>query len=248
MCRLLGVVSAEVMSHHLPLDAAPRSLAELSPDHPHGWGLAVSDGGRRWDVHRATGCAKDDARFHALAMEARGRLLVAHIRNRTVGLSSLENTHPFRRGRWVFAHNGTLPDTAPLDLHTSAERRRQIQGQTDSERLFAFLLTFLDRAGATTGASRAGVTGRAADAALHEATQVIRSQPGAANFLCSDGEVLYAFRYGRSLHLLQRSGGRRQAAVIVASERPTDEPWDEVAEGTLLRIDGGAAPGWREID
>jgi predicted glutamine amidotransferase len=236
MCRLLGVVSAEVMSHHLPLDAAPRSLAELSPDHPHGWGLAVSDGGRRWDVHRATGCAKDDARFHALAMEARGRLLVAHIRNRTVGLSSLENTHPFHRGRWVFAHNGTLPDTAPLEAHTSGARRRQIQGQTDSERLFAFLLTFLDRAGPG-----------AADAALHEATRVLLSQPGAANFLCSDGEVLYAFRYGRSLHLLQRSGGRRHAAVAVASERPTDEPWVEVAEGTLLRIDGGAAPRWREI-
>src|SRR6185312_3253577 len=174
MCRLLGVVSAEVMSHHLPLDAAPRSLAELSPDHPHGWGLAVSDGGRRWDVHRATGCARDDARFHALAMEARGRLLVAHIRNRTVGLCSLENTHPFPRGRWVCAHNGTVPDTTPLERHTSEARLQQIQGQTDSERIFAFLLTYLDRAGATDGASHAAPG--AADAALREATLVLGAQ------------------------------------------------------------------------
>jgi predicted glutamine amidotransferase len=245
MCRLLGVVSAEVVSHHLPLDAAPRSLAELSPDHPHGWGLAVSDGGRRWDVYRATGCAKDDARFHALAAEARGRLLVAHIRNRTVGLSSLENTHPFRRGRWVFAHNGTVPDTAPLDRHTSPARRLQIRGQTDSERLFAFLLTYLDRAGATAGAAHAAPG--AADAAVLEASLVIQAQPGAANFLCSDGEVLYAFRHGRSLHVLERGGGRRNAAIVVASERPTDEPWVEVAEGSLLRIDGGASPRWLAI-
>jgi glutamine amidotransferase len=245
MCRLLGIVSAEVVSHRLPLDAAPRSLAELSPDHPHGWGLAVSDGHRRWDVYRATGCAKDDDRFHDLADRARGRLLVAHIRNRTIGLSTLENTHPFQRGRWVFAHNGTISDTAPLDRHTSAARRREIQGETDSERLFAFLLTALDQAGAAAGVSH-GASG-AADDALHRATLVLRAQPGAANFLVSDGEVLYAFRYGRSLHLLQRSGGRRQAAVAVASERPTDEPWAEVAEGTLLRIDGGATPRWRAI-
>jgi glutamine amidotransferase len=246
MCRLLGVVSAEVVSHRLPLDAAPRSLAELSPDHPHGWGLAVSDGRHAWDVYRATGCAKDDARFHALADQARGRVLVAHIRNRTVGLSSLENTHPFRSGRWVFAHNGTLPDTGPLERRTSAARRREIRGQTDSERLFAFVLTALDRAGATEGVARAAPG--AADAAVHQATKALRTQSGAANFLCSDGEVLYAFRFGRTLHVLQRGGGRRLAAVVVASERPTDEPWDEVAEGTLLRIDGGAAPSWRIIN
>lgn len=245
MCRLLGVVSAEVVSHQLPLDVAPRSLAELSPEHPHGWGLAVSDGRRAWDVYRATGCAKDDARFHALADQARGKVLVAHIRKRTVGVSSLENTHPFRRGRWVFAHNGTIPDTGPLERRTSAARRLEIQGQTDSERLFAFVLTALDRVDATEGASRAAPG--AADAALHHALKVLRAQTGAANFLCSDGEVLYAFRFGRTLHVLQRGGGRRGAAVVVASERPTDEPWDEVTEGTLLRIDGGAAPTWREI-
>jgi predicted glutamine amidotransferase len=245
MCRLLGVVSAEVVSHRLTLDGAPRSLAELSPHHPHGWGLAVSDGRRAWDVYRAPGCAKEDARFHALADQARGKVLVAHIRNRTVGLSSLENTHPFRRGRWVFAHNGTIPDTGLLERRTSAARRREIRGQTDSERLFAFVLTALDRAGAAEGASQAAPG--AADAALRQVTRVIQAQPGAANFLCSDGEVLYAFRFGRALHLLQRSGGRRRPAIVVASERPTDEPWDEVADGTLLRVDGGAEPRWRAI-
>lgn len=260
MCRLLGVVSAEVVSHRLALQQAPRSLAELSPDHPHGWGLAVSDGRRCWDVYRATGCAKEDQRFHALADEARGKVLIAHVRRRTVGHSSLENTHPFRRGRWVFAHNGTILDTSPLERRTSAARRREIQGQTDSERLFAYVLTALDRAGAAEGVSRAPAG--AADAALREATAALPmlvgvgrhasgpaapAQVGAANFLCSDGEVLYAFRFGRTLHLLQRGGGRRGAVVVVASERVTDEPWQEVGEETLLRVDGGSSPAWRAL-
>jgi len=235
MCRLLGVVSAEVTSHRLALERAPRSLAQLSPDHPHGWGLAISDG-LRWDVYRAARCAKEDERFHALADQARSRVLVAHVRKRTVGLSSIENTHPFVRGRWVFAHNGTISDTGPLERGTSPARRREIRGQTDSERIFAFLLTELDRVGATDGAS--GPAPGVVDAALRRATVALEAQSGPANFLCSDGEVLYAFRFGRTLHLLQRGGGRRGAAVAVASERVTDEPWEEIPEATLVRVDG----------
>jgi predicted glutamine amidotransferase len=258
MCRLLGVVSADVVSHRQTLDRAPRSLAELSPDHPHGWGLAISDERRGWGVYRATGCAKEDARFHALADQARGKVLVAHIRNRTVGLASLENTHPFRSGCWVFAHNGTVDDTGPLERLTSTARRREIRGQTDSERIFAFVLTALDAAGATSGhdggdphtpgpAGASRTAPGAADAALRHATRTLSAQVGASNFLCSDGEVLYAFRFGRTLHVLARGGGRRGRSVVVASERVTDEPWQEVAEGTVLRVDGGAEPSWHAI-
>ena len=40
MCRLLGIVSSERTSFHFSLQAAPRSLASLSSEHPHGWGIA----------------------------------------------------------------------------------------------------------------------------------------------------------------------------------------------------------------
>jgi glutamine amidotransferase len=246
MCRLLGAVSAEIVDYRLCLQRAPRSLAALSPEHPHGWGLALHDGRGAWSLHRSVACATEDERFHALAAEARGRLLIAHVRKKTVGVSSLENTHPFRRGRWVFAHNGTIEDTSHLERRTSGARRREIEGQTDSERLFSYLLTAIDRAGATHGVARAKEG--AVDAALGSATRALTAREGAANFLLSDGQVLFAFRWGRTLHVLERGGERRTAAVVVASTPTTDEAWREVEEGTLLRIDGGGNPRMRVIE
>lgn len=246
MCRLLGAVSAEVVDYGLGLKHAPQSLATLSEEHPHGWGVALHDGRCGWDVHRSVACAREDERFHALAAHARGRVLVAHIRKRTVGESSLANTHPFRRGRWVFAHNGTIEDTSHLARRTSSARRREIEGETDSEQLFAHLLTVIDQAGATEGTARAAAG--AIEAALGEAARTITSGPGAANFLLSDGEVLFAFRWGRTLHVLERGGGRRTPAVLIASTPTTSETWSELPEGSLVRIDGGSQPRWRLID
>lgn len=236
MCRLLGAVSAELVDHHHALRGAPRSLAALSPDHPHGWGLALGDGRRGWDLHKSPDCALHDPRFGDLA-RARGRLLVAHVRKKTVGPTSLCNTHPFQRGRWIFAHNGTLSDTAPLERRTSRARRDEVEGDTDSERLFAFLLTTIDRAGGAMGVRRAapGAVDRALREAIDEVTR--REGFGAANFLCSDGEALYAHRHGRSLHVLER-----RSVVMLASETVGEGPWQELRDGDLLRVDAGAQP------
>src|SRR5688572_3599416 len=104
MCRLLGVVSTEATDYAFSLRHAARSLASLSRHHPDGWGLAVHARGRGWDVHRHPACAGDDPRFDAIAAQARGEVLVAHIRKRTVGPLGTDNTHPFSSGSWVFAH------------------------------------------------------------------------------------------------------------------------------------------------
>lgn len=240
MCRLLGVVSAEVIDHDHALCASPQSLADLSPEHPHGWGLALHGGQGGWDIHKSPACAKDDPRFHALSRSARGSLLIAHVRKRTVGPTSLANTHPFHSGRWVFAHNGTLHDPARLDRHTSIARCRAVAGDTDSERLFAYLLTSIDLAGGTHGARRAAPG--AVDAALRAAVADLCADPGfgAANFLLSDGDVLYAHRHGRTLHIIERRGLVMLASEVLADG--TAASWQEITDGTLLRIDAGRQP------
>jgi hypothetical protein len=40
---------------------------------------------------------------------------------------------------------------------------------------------------------------------------------------------------------------QRRSAVFVASERITDEPWQNVDDGTLLRIEREPTPGWRMV-
>jgi glutamine amidotransferase len=210
-------------------------------------------------VHRGIERASKDARFHEAAVGSQGELLVAHVRKKTVGRTSLANTHPFRRGRWVFAHNGTVKDQAYIRARASDARLREVEGETDSELLFAYFLARLDEAGED-GFERA----------LLSCVRELRAQPdfGAINFLLSDGRVTYAHRFGRTLFLLERGPrdvvridrtsldgtvvhtpwSQRRHAVFIASERMTDEPWQEISEGMLLCVDNAPLPRWRVLE
>jgi predicted glutamine amidotransferase len=264
MCRLLGIASSEPTDFKIVLKEAPRSLAALSREHRDGWGLAVWGEGEAWRVDKGVACACEDERFDRLAVGSRGTVLVSHVRQKTVGETSLVNTHPFERGRWIFAHNGTVKDTAWLREKTSPERAAEVRGETDSELLFAWLLTRLDEGGVAHSPASPN-TDRVVGAASRSARE--RTHFGAFNFLLSDGATLYAHRFGRTMHLLERGPNdavrtrrrshdgtvvetpwsERRSAVIVASEKITDEPWQQVDDGMLLRIDRLPLPRWRLV-
>lgn len=280
MCRLVGVVASDILEFGLVLKEAPRSLARLSAEHPDGWGIAAhgghdsippshSEGSRYeggWRIQKGTERAADCRRFQSIASRSAGTILIAHIRQKTVGPTSIANTHPFMQSGWVFAHNGTIQDQPFVRGGASAERLAEVRGETDSELLFAFLLTRLDAAGLT---SMRCLIGHASIAAREEATRVLASateelrsrKVGAFNFLLSDGSSCFVHRFGRTLFLLERTphepleqpdaepmSGRlakwtkRRHAVLVASERLTDEPWRELPDGTLLRVDREPTP------
>jgi glutamine amidotransferase len=248
MCRLLGVVSSETTEFRFSLHEAPRSLSKLSAEHPHGWGLAGHCEKDGWQLEKHPEEARAHARFQEVAHSIRGEMLLAHVRKRTVGPVGVANTHPFRRGDWVFAHNGTITDHGWLEEGVSPARRAEIEGQTDSEKYFAKILSRLD-------------VDLNPDAALLSLTSEIGPHLGAANFLLSNGRTLWAYRMGRTLHVLERKKSDpvrvervspktnavletpwspRRHAYLVASEAMTDEPWREVPEHSLLRIDAKA--------
>jgi glutamine amidotransferase len=265
MCRLLGIASSEPTDFKLVLREAPRSLAALSREHRDGWGIAVFDeNGGGWRIEKGAACAGEDERFHRLAVGSHGEVLVSHVRQKTVGETSLANAHPFERGPWVFAHNGTIKDVEWLRAQTSLERQTEVRGETDSELLFAWLLTRLDRAGIANEPASPAM-----DRAVSDAVRAARERPGfgAYNFLLSNGVTLYAHRFGRTMHLLERGPGDRvverrgsrdgtvfetswsegRSAVFVASEQMTDEPWQSIEDGMLLRIERTPVPHWRLI-
>jgi predicted glutamine amidotransferase len=241
-------------------------MAALSREHRDGWGLAVFDATTNldWRVDRGINPANEDDRFHERAIGSRGELLIAHIRQKTVGPTSIENTHPFRRNHWVFAHNGTIKNLGWLAQNVSTLRRAEIVGQTDSELFFAYLLTCLDEAGLSDGPIV-----MATDAVIKRAAAQARGATaiGAFNFLLSDGNALYAHRFGRTMCLLERGPddevrpsrrsqagvvvetpwSQRRRAVFVASEAMTDEPWQTIDDGMLLRLDRTPQPRWRLI-
>jgi predicted glutamine amidotransferase len=271
MCRLIGVASSESTDFGFSLRHAPRSLEVLSREHPHGWGVAVFDPARvpieasGWDVRRDAACARDDQKFGDAATTARGRVLVAHIRKATVGPASCLNTHPFRRGDYVFAHNGTIRDGAWVMSNTSPERAREVEGDTDSERFFAYLLTAIDEL-----CDVAAPTIERLDAAVLRAATRATSRPdfGSVNFVLSNGQAIYAHRFGRTLFVLERGRGdvvvptrispeteavlstpwsSRRVAALVASEAISDEPWEELPERCLVRAEVGPWPRWKRL-
>lgn len=262
MCRLVGVVASESTEFGLCLKEAPRSLATLSREHPDGWGIASFDKTRSiWRLHKGTERASDDARFHEIAARSQGHVLVAHVRQKTVGPTRIENTHPFEHDGWMFAHNGTVNDVETLRAGASRARLDQVTGDTDSELLFAYLLTRLDEAGLI-ALPDAAARSAAARVIRSAATKLREANVGAFNFLLSDGATCFAHRFGRTLFVLQRSPHdpvratrevdpgatlvtkwtQRRHAVLIASERMTDEPWQEVPEGTFLRVDREPVP------
>jgi predicted glutamine amidotransferase len=274
MCRLVGVVAAEVTEFGLVLKEAPRSLARLSGEHPDGWGVAAhggpdsipppSEGARYdggWRVHKGTERASECRRFIALASRSAGHVLIAHVRQKTVGPTRLENTHPFMQSGWVFAHNGTIKDQDYVRAGISPLRLSEVRGDTDSEMLFAYFLTRLDPIGLTR--IKACDDARSdAMRILADATAELRARNvGAFNFLLSNGATCFVHRFGRSLFLLERRPEpspssaasledqaalarwkQRRHTILVASERLTDEPWEELPEGTFLRVDRDPTP------
>lgn len=270
MCRLVGIVASEPTEFRLVLRDAPRSLSELSHEHPDGWGVAVHDASRRsarWRLHRGTDRAHADKSFHDIAARSRGHVLVAHVRQKTVGPTRIENTHPFEKDGWVFAHNGTVRAIDYLRARASKARLAEVAGDTDSEVLFAFVLTRLDEAGLTRLSDEAAR--RAATRILVDTARELRAKEvGAFNFILTDGSTCFAHRFGRSLYVLERGPGdplrasrevgpgaeivtrwtARRRAVFVASERMTDEPWREVPDRTLLRIERAPEPAIVEIE
>ena len=227
MCRMLAMVAQEAVAPRELLHDAPRSLRALSVEHADGWGIAMSAGDDRWQIHRNTRCAARCDQYASIVASP-ARVIVAHVRKKTVGELALANTHPFRRDPFVFAHNGTLTIVDRLMAGASPERLAEVEGDTDSERLFAFILTHIDE---SSGDVDRGLV--RAIRALHALWDI-----GSANFLLATGTRVFAYRQGRSLYTLVRHG-----MTFVASEQLTDaEAWLEVPERGLAVLAGGEVP------
>jgi predicted glutamine amidotransferase len=230
MCRMFGVVSAHPVALGALLSQGARSLAALSHEHCDGWGIALKSAAG-WIVEKRAACAARCTTYAELASTATAAHAIAHVRKKTVGDAALANTHPFRRDRFVFAHNGTLPGVVALHAKTSARRLAEIAGDTDSERLFAFVLSSVDE---TNDVSH----GLALAAAELQRRTVI----GSASFLFSDGERMFAFRQGRTLF-----AASREHAAVVASEPLTAESWTELREGSLTELSSEGQYRAREV-
>lgn len=246
MCRLFGQHAHPGFDTCEPLCTAENALRFQSHEHPHGWGIGWYVEGSP-HVRRGLLPAHADEAFAAAGREIRSRIVVAHVRDASVGPVHHENTHPFLYDRWLFAHNGTVARyqddprvRAALAAEIDPDLLERIRGDTDSERLFHLFLTRLRARGGLAAPALEDVRralGEVTTLVLRVADAVPSSKPSSLNLLVTDGRLLAATRHGRSLHLAADAGPRH--AFVVASERIGRGRWEAVPEGGFVGTEDG---------
>jgi len=239
MCRMFGFRSAVPSKAHRSLIDADNALSNQSRLHPDGWGIGWFIDEEAYVV-RSANPADDCTRFARASATLRSHTFIVHVRRATVGVIDHLNAHPFRHGRWLFAHNGTVFEFDKIRdwvLERTAPRLRDvILGDTDSEHLFYYLLTALNEAGYDrTGRDRscenkvAEVIRRSLIELDAEAQRLGLLRP-IVNVLLTDGRLMVAHKAGMPLFL---STQKRHCAdfatcpavkVCMERRRPLDVP------------------------
>ena len=246
MCRLYGQRAPSATGAAEPLCSSHNALRFQAHAHPHGWGVGWWAGGRP-RVLRGVLPAHRDQAFCDASHAARSRVILAHVRDASVGPVREENTHPFAWGPWLFAHNGTVARyrrsarvRRAIEAEIDPALRRHLRGDTDSERVF---LMFLSRLPAWDAKASLAQVRRA----LAETTAAVASiaDPGSPrlstlNFLVSDGRFLAASRRGKTLHWMLEPG--EAGRFVVASEPIGKAAWREVPEGGFVGVDEEMRP------
>lgn len=274
MCRFLLYIGSPVVLSDL-ITEPENSLIHQSfhseereePLNGDGFGLAwyVSDLTDRPAVFRSISPAWNNRNLHHLARSTRSHCVLAHVRAASDdSIVSESNCHPFAWGPMSFMHNGDLAGfrsrRRELLQRLSDESYALIEGNTDSEYLFAY---FIDRwkAAKATLSDPAECMAQALSQTIADMVQALEAvvDPDFSylNLAVCDGERAVVSRFttdqphnAESLHihtgkmyrcvdgactLVSPTDG--EGAVLVSSEKLSEDPgWKTVPANHLVIV------------
>jgi predicted glutamine amidotransferase len=234
MCRVLGYLGESVLLDDLLFQAdnsliqqayAPRMSTMLNLA---GFGLTAWDSGSVDPSvpfsYRTTAVPVFDRNLKRLAEKLRRQACIAHVRGvpcHTRVTVGDQNLHPFQfeGARLALAHNGQLEQFSEMryDLveHVRPEWRRQIRGNTDSEWVYALLLSKLPDPGARANPDEIA---RAVDETFR-ILRTVRARLGIdtyspVNLFISDGELIVAVRFAFDFGCYPTDGGEISEAML----------------------------------
>jgi glutamine amidotransferase len=212
-------------------------------------------------VFKGTHPAWNDRNLREVATQIHTPLLFAHVRASSGTPVQRSNCHPFRYGRWLWMHNGSLAgfDKVKRDLLMAVDESLypEIEGSTDTETLFFLALTFGLADDPPTAVARA--VGLAESVGRRRGVDY----PVHMTVATSDGESIWAFRYSsekatsslfystdvaqlRQLHpelaVLDRLGNDTRF-IVSEPLRALPGAWNEVPEGSWALV----RPGEQQI-
>ncbi|GAA4081044.1 class II glutamine amidotransferase [Actinomadura miaoliensis] len=255
MCRLFGMTTGgpRVRATFWLLDA-PQSLKAQSRRMPDGTGLGWFSLGDEPVRDRAPIAAYQNADFASHARNVVSHTFVSHVRYASGTPVSVHNAHPFDMNDRLFAHNGVVKSMDVLDSWLTDVDKALMEGDTDSERVFAYVTAEIRRHGDTTAGLVAAIRRIAAELPVYslnlllaEACRLWALRYPEQNELWVLKPRLGGFRHLQSPHepgSLDVAGpngdGRHTApAYVIASERMDDDPgWRLLEPGELLVVDG----------
>jgi predicted glutamine amidotransferase len=242
MCRIFAMASEP----DLPPSIKSRLLREFfqssAESYSGGWGVGYFTDEGPLVIKEPTKATDSFALPGAIRRTEPG-FFMAHVRNPTSGDRSVLNTHPFSRDGWLFSHNGTLGDPHSLRARLLERYSEDLQGSTDSEVMFHFLLQRIEQA----GNSEAGVLGAVRDLARDQAEGT-----SSLNFALTDGTVLFVLRKAfkndekytmnyADLADIDLVGGKQalhdrgaSTATVISSEPFTAGKWAALEMGEML--------------
>lgn len=255
MCRLFGLhADRRVVTATFWLLEAPDNLVEQSKRNPDGTGLGVFEAGGKPVLFKEPVAAWQDSEFATEAHELTGTTFIAHVRYSSSAALEVRNTHPFLQDNRIFAHNGVVTGLDVVDTRLRELGVEElVQGETDSERVFALITACIRMHDGDVGAGIVDAVGW-----LAETVPIF-----ALNVLLSTATDIWALRYPETheLYMLDRRDvsdrhlrmdSRRitahsehlseHASVVFASEPMDDDDWQLLAPGELVHVDADVRP------
>lgn len=153
MCRWLAYSGTPVLleewltkTEHSLIDQSLHSRLGVETTNGDGFGVGWYDENNTPALFKSIEPAWNDQNLRELAHSVRSGLVFAHIRASTGTPIQQTNCHPFRYGRWLWMHNGSIAQfhdvKRELMLAVDPSLYSDVEGSTDSEAFFFLALTF----------------------------------------------------------------------------------------------------------
>ena len=253
MCRWLAYMGSPVLVHdllyrpeHSLIVQSMHSTLGAEPTNGDGFGLGWYTDRPVPGVFRSAEPAWNDRNLEELAAQITSRCVLAHIRASTGSPVQQTNCHPFRRGRWLWMHNGLIHGfhgiKRELAMAVDPSLFADIEGSTDSELFFYLALSFgLEE-------DPIGAVGRAVSLIEDVGRRRGEAFPIQMTVATTDGESFFGFRYsseGRSRSLFHSAD-----VSALRAQYPENPLLRELSDNARLVVSeplGGLRGAWLEV-